>query len=150
MMRLATRLVPAAVLTALITSAALGTAAAGHTAQTVIHFTVRVSSARFHVTDVPPNGPSAGDSFQESNSPPRAAALRRQDAIGIATFQRATVLGTITLKNGQIVYAGTIKNQDNAVYAILGGTGTYNAARGTLTVRALPQGRAEITIRLTE
>jgi hypothetical protein len=106
--------------------------------------------ARFHVTDVPPKGPSPGDSFQESNMPRGVAAPRRQDAIGTATFNRVTVLGTITLHNGQIVYAGTVSSQDDAVYAILGGTGTYHAARGTLTVRALPRGRADITIRLTE
>lgn len=148
MMRLATKLVPAAALTALITSAALGTAAAGHAAQTVIHFTVRVNTARFHVTDMPPKGPSPGDSFQESNMPQGPAPIRRQDAIGTATFNRVTVLGTITLQSGQIVYAGSIRSQDNAVYAVLGGTGDYAGARGTLSARSLPRGRADITIKL--
>jgi hypothetical protein len=132
---------------AAITAAALAaTSATGRTGATVIRFTVPVSAVRSHGIDVPPKGSSAGDGFQESYVLAAAGKLRRQDAIGISTFGRATFLGTITLKNGQIVYAGTTNNQDDTAYAILGGTGAYETARGTVTTHTLPQGRVEITI----
>jgi hypothetical protein len=134
-------------LAATIATAALAaTSATGHTRATVIRFTVPVGAVRGHGIDVPPKGPSAGDGFQESYVPAVATQLRRQDAIGISTFGRATFLGTITLKNGQIVYAGTTNNQDNTAYAILGGTGAYRTARGTVTTHTLPHSRVEITI----
>jgi hypothetical protein len=136
---------------AAITTAALAaTSATGRTGATVIRFTVPVSAVRSHGIDVPPKGRSAGDSFQESYVPSAATHVRRQDAIGISTFGRATFLGTITLKNGQIVYAGTTNNQDDTAYAILGGTGAYGTARGTVTTHTLSQGRVEITIATTD
>jgi hypothetical protein len=146
-MRTTTKLSLTVALAALVTGAAQLTASAqGHAAKTVIRLTVPINAVRAHGTDIAPKGPSAGDGFQESYIATQPGELRRQDAIGIATFQRGIFLGTITLNNGQIVYAGSTNNQDNTAYAILGGTGTYQTARGTLTTHPLPHGRLQITI----
>jgi len=58
------------------------------------------------------------------------------------------LLGTVTLKNGQIVYAGTTTDQDDFQYAILGGSGAYSAARGTLTLHTVDRGHVRVTIAL--
>ncbi len=108
--------------------------------------TVSLSSVRFHATHVGSKGLSPGDGFQESWLPNHPGAARRQDAVAIATFQQGVFLGTVTFKDGQIVYTGSTNNQDNATYAIIGGTGTDQGARGTLSTHSLPHGRLQITI----
>jgi hypothetical protein len=122
------------------------TNAAGQTGPSVMRLIVPLSYVHFHATGVGPKGISPGDGFQESWLPSHPAAASRQDAIAIATFRQAVFLGTITLNDGQLVYAGSTNNQDNAVYAIIGGTGRYQGARGTMNTHSLPRARLQITI----
>lgn len=59
--------------------------------------------------------------------------------------------GTFALKDGTIVVNAAFRgNQDDedVPLAVTGGTGAYNGARGTVTVRNLPRGRMENTVRL--
>ncbi len=146
-MRVPAKFTLAAVLAACLTAAAVITATAtGQPAARVIRLTVPVSAVRTHGTDVAPKGPSPGDGFQESYAPGRPGQVIRQDSIAVATFGQGVFLGTITLKDGEIVYAGSTRDQDNTTYAILGGTGSYQGAQGTLTTHAISRSRVQITI----
>jgi hypothetical protein len=146
-MRAPAKFILTAALAACLTGAAvLATTATGQTAGSVIRLTVPVSAVRAHGTDVPPKGPSPGDSFQESYAPANPGQIIRQDAIAVATFDRGVFLGTITLTDGEIVYAGSTHDQDNTTYAILGGTGSYQAAQGTVTTHTISRSRVQITI----
>jgi hypothetical protein len=126
--------------------AALAGSATGASGPSVIRLKVPIAAARAHQIDAPPRGPSPGDSFQESYRPAHAGMIRGQDAVGIGTFDRGMFLGAITLANGQIVYAGATTNQDDTEYAIVGGTGAYRDARGTVTTHSLAHARVLITI----
>ncbi|HZS23458.1 MAG TPA: hypothetical protein VFA30_00605 [Gaiellaceae bacterium] len=86
--------------------------------------------------------------FRESYVPKRPAAILGQTAVGLATFDRGTLLGTITLRGGQIVYAASTADQDNATYAILGGTGRYVGATGTVATKTLDRAHVRVTITL--
>lgn len=127
-------------------AAVITTNAAGQTGPSVMRLIVPLSYVHFHATSNGSKAISPGDGFQESWLPPHAATPSRQDAVAIATFRQAIFLGTITLKDGQLVYAGSTNNQDNATYAIIGGTGHYQGDRGTMSTRSLPQGSLQITI----
>jgi hypothetical protein len=78
--------------------------------------------------------------------PRSGAAIVRQDAFGVATFGVGVFFGAITLKDGQIVYGGATDNQDAFSYAILGGSGTYAGAAGTVTLKPLSRTKVSVTI----
>jgi len=80
---------------------------------------------------------------------PNSSQVVRQDQVGFVNFGAGTFLGTITRRDGQIVYAATTKDQDNTTYAILGGSGAYATARGTVTLHALDARHVRVTIRVT-
>jgi hypothetical protein len=146
-MRAPAKLTLAAALAACVTAAAVvTTTATGQPAANVIRLTVPVSAVHAHATDVAPKGPSPGDGFQESYTPARPGQVIRQDAIAVATFDRGVFLGTITLTHGEIVYAGSARDQDNSSYAILGGTGSYQGAQGNVTTHTISRARVQITI----
>jgi hypothetical protein len=133
---------------AVVAVAVAANAASGSTGATIIRFTVPTSAVQAHGSDVAPKGQSPGDGFQESYIPKTAGRLRRQDAVAIGVFRGGgTFLGTLTLSNGQIVYAGTTTNQDDATYAIIGGTGRFATTSGTVTTQSVPGNRVRITIR---
>ena len=147
LMRAPAKLTLAAALAVLLTSAAIITATAtGQPGASVIRLTVPISAVRANETDVAPKGESPGDGFQESYTPARPGQVIRQDAIAIGTFDRGVFLGTITLRQGVIVYGGSTYDQDNTAYAILGGTGTYQGAQGTVTTHAISRTSVQVTI----
>jgi hypothetical protein len=146
-MRAPAKFTLAAALAAILAGAAVVTATAtGQPAASVTRLTVPISAVRAHATDVAPKGTSPGDGFEESYAPARPGQIIRQDAIAVATFDQGVFLGTITLKHGEIVYAGSTRDQDNTTYAILGGTGSYQAAQGTVTTHTISRSRVQITI----
>ena len=74
---------------------------------------------------------ATGDLFEESYEPTGPGPIRRQDLLGVGTYQAHGIfLGTVNLSGGQIVYASSTTDQDNNTYAVLGGTGKYVGARG--------------------
>jgi hypothetical protein len=92
---------------------------------------------------------SAGDTFQETYHPAAPSSLRRQDASAVATFgKHVEILGTVRLGGGKLVYAGTTTDMDNATYAILGGTGDYTGAGGTVTLASAGPRKVRVTISL--
>jgi hypothetical protein len=91
-----------------------------------------------------------GVSFRESYIPRGKSKVVRQDAFGIGTFKgEGLFLGAITLHGGQIIYGGATTNQDDNVYAILGGTKTYADTRGTVTLHPISSKQVAITIKTT-
>lgn len=146
-MRARAKFTLAAALAVVLAGAAVITATAtGQPAARVIRLTVPTSAVRAHATDLAPKGTSPGDGFQESYVPTRPDQVIRQDAIAVATFDQGVFLGTIMLTHGEIVYAGSTRDQDNATYAILGGTGSYQAVQGTVTTHTISRSRVRITI----
>lgn len=127
-------------------TAVIATTAPAETGPSVTRLIVPLNYVHFHATSSGSKAISPGDGFQESWLPPHPATASRQDAVAIATFRQAVFLGTITLKDGQLVYAGSTNNQDNAVYAVIGGTGIYPGARGTMSTHPLSHARLQITI----
>jgi hypothetical protein len=87
--------------------------------------------------------------FRESYTAPDGSSILRQDAIGIATVTNGMFFGAITLHDGQIVYGGATTNQDDFAYAVLGGSGAFADARGTVTTQTLSKTRVAVTIRLS-
>ncbi|HTR69064.1 MAG TPA: hypothetical protein VMH41_02400 [Mycobacteriales bacterium] len=116
---------------------------------TTLRFTVPTAAVKAHATNVGPHAMSPGDGFQESYRPRNTGPLRRQDAIGIATYGRGMFLGSISVTGGQILYAGATDNQDHTSYAILGGTGRYARASGTVQLRPISSTRVRITLTVT-
>lgn len=55
--------------------------------------------------------------------------------------------GTFGLRNGTLAASALLKGED-AKIAIVGGTGAYEGARGSITDRDLPRGRTEDTVHL--
>lgn len=138
---------------ALLTTAALlissSTDANGQQAQSPIIATVPVSAVSAGGVSLAPKG-ATGDLFEESYEPTGPGPIRRQDLLGVGTYQAHGIfLGTVNLSGGQIVYAGSTTDQDNNTYAVLGGTGKYVGARGELTTKALSRTHVRITIQLS-
>ncbi len=91
-----------------------------------------------------------GDLFEESYRPSSSGAVERQDAIGVgAAGGRGVFLGTVNLKGGQIIYAGSTDDQDDTTYAVLGGTGRYVGSHGLLTTSTINRAHVRITIQLS-
>ena len=134
----------AAVACALVASTAFVHSASGDSNPGTITFVVPVSSVRAQ----DPSKTAGPDYFRETWTPKRAAPVVRQDSVGFVEFDRGTFLGTVTLARGQIVYGGTTQDQDDFQYAILGGSGSYADARGTLTLHTIDRGHVRVTIAL--
>src|ERR1700722_3654063 len=141
--------VPALLAVLLAAATVIPATATGRVGENVIRFTVPVSAVHAHATKVAPKGMSPGDGFQESYRPTHPGAVIHQDAIAVATFDGGIFLGTITLKHGELVYAGSTQDQDNTTYAIVGGTRSYQDARGTVTTHTISRTRVQITIMTT-
>jgi allene oxide cyclase-like protein len=64
-------------------------------------------------------------------------------------FPRATSQchGTYALRDGTLA-ASAVLRRGNATIAVVGGTGAYEGARGSIIDRALPRGRIENTVHL--
>jgi hypothetical protein len=65
------------------------------------------------------------------------------------TFARARgqCHGTYALRDGTLAVSAVLRG-DNPRIAVVGGTGAYEGARGSITFRDLPRGRTEDTIHL--
>ena len=102
--------------------------------------------------------PRAGDAFVFSGSLYEWAGRKRGKRVGrfevhvVATSERGGYeTGVAFLPGGQIVLAGFTPFSDVSVerQAVIGGTGRYAGARGSITVRGLPDGDSSaVTLRL--
>jgi len=65
------------------------------------------------------------------------------------TFARARgqCNSTLALRDGTLAISGLLRGENPAI-AVVGGTGAYEGARGSITFRDLPRGRTEDTIHL--
>ncbi len=137
---------PPAILAALmIAGLSVGTAAAGAAAGTV---TIKVTSVTRSLVkhDVAPKGFSKGDTVVDRdrllNAAPqfgrKKGAVVGKDAT-TTTFtgpHTATIRGTVTLPGGTLILRGELVGLTNGGLAVpvVGGTGKYAKAHGTLTV----------------
>jgi hypothetical protein len=86
--------------------------------------------------------------FNEDNR--RIGAVHAQCVVTRGGTQRRTVshcTGTFLLPDGTLA-ASAVAKGDSPPIAIVGGTGAYEGARGSITERDLPRGRTEDTIHL--
>jgi hypothetical protein len=78
----------------------------------------------------------------------KAVGLVHLAAIGVDHRRHLTqATGTVVLANGTLAVAGAVPQSPLFSLAVLGGTGAYAGARGTLTVRT-PAHTSTITIAL--
>jgi hypothetical protein len=102
----------------------------------------RDRETRSRLIDVPPrqgerDRPTIGDAFLVTGSVRDAAGSRvgRLQAHFLVTSRLdAQVSGTFMLDDGRIVIGGATVGTDSGEFAVLGGTGRYAGARGTLEV----------------
>jgi hypothetical protein len=96
------------------------------------------------IKDVPPKGPSRGDvysaRFRLLNVVPQfgrkagAAVATEHSSLKLTSRTMAVVSGVVTLPGGTIAYSGKGRLGSNAPIPVVGGTGRFAGARGTLTV----------------
>jgi hypothetical protein len=96
------------------------------------------------IKDVPPKGPSRGDvysaRFRLLNVVPQfgrnagAAVGTEHSSLELPSRTMAVVSGVVTLPDGTIAYRGRGRLGSNVPIPVVGGTGRFAGARGTLTV----------------
>ncbi len=144
----AVALICAIALSAVALLATVGRASA-QSAPSPITVTVPVADVTADGVSLRPKGPM-GDLFEESYRPSTPGVIQRQDAVGVGTAQgHGVFVGTVNLKRGQIIYAGSTTDQDDNTYAVLGGTGGYIGAHGVLITKTISRTQVQITIQLS-
>jgi hypothetical protein len=104
--------------------------------------------------------PSAGD-FLTFSTPlvnQDNARIGRLDAVctvtrGGRTFERARLhcTGTFRLRDGTLALSTSFRGSETPpVIAVVGGTGAYEGARGSVTGRELPRDRIEDTVHISQ
>jgi allene oxide cyclase-like protein len=61
---------------------------------------------------------------------------------------RSQCNGTYALRDGTLAASAVVRGGENPTIAVVGGTGAYEGARGSITDRDLPRGRTEATVHL--
>jgi hypothetical protein len=61
---------------------------------------------------------------------------------------RSQCNGTYALRDGTLAASAVVRGGENPTIAVVGGTGAYEGARGSVTDRDLPRGRTEATVHL--
>jgi len=137
-----------------------GISAGGGTARTLV-LEVRVEKASFVGNDIAPKGHSAGDTFTFSGSVTRAGkAFGRYEDVDVAVDEKiqgvvrnAALLlpdGTLVIQGaGGNVAASGWKPSVGDAFAVVGGTGAYAGARGTVHPKDLSDSVLRLTIQLS-
>ena len=143
------RAIVAAVAAAALVGTVLAVTASGSTASTAAG-TVRLHLIEHpvneHVVDLPPAGDSQGDQFPFSNLLFNAANTRqvgRDQGNCIRTNPRRgewQCSWTNKIADGQITVEGPFYDTRDSRLAIIGGTGIYRDAHGTMLLHARPDG----------
>jgi hypothetical protein len=127
---------------------------AGVTAQANLVFTAHDEPGNVAFADLgakSKQGPDIGDVLaftQTLVAHGKAVGLVHLAAIGVDHRRHLTqATGTVVLANGTLAVAGAVPQSPLFSLAVLGGTGAYAGARGTLTVRT-PAHTSTITIAL--
>jgi hypothetical protein len=127
-------------------------------------FVLIETGGTFSFVDVPPKAPnrrnpriSAGDMLaitsqlrqggqRVGNLYAECIAVRRARRFNRARFQ---CNGSFDLRDGTLALSAVLKgNQENPTIAVIGGTGAYEGARGSVTSRNLSGDRTEDTVHL--
>lgn len=128
-----------AVLAVAAAAAAVGAAGAAQNppAPTTFELVARDRETRFKMVDAPPRRRESPGDIRTISARLRDSAGRpsgRLQAVFVQTSAReAQGTGTFILASGRIVIAG-VEGRGNAPFAIVGGTGQYAGAGGTVTL----------------
>jgi hypothetical protein len=110
---------------------------------------IRITTSQTRYTH-PGSGPGSDEIIRQKlfNKKITKTPIGRAEMVCTFTFAKArTCRGTYFLSKGKLVVGGSISNRDIYELAILGGTGLYNNARGTLTaIRTAKRPRREFLI----
>ncbi|HEV2592641.1 MAG TPA: hypothetical protein VGU02_12195 [Gaiellaceae bacterium] len=141
---------------AVLAAAAFGVArsSAGGAAPTKLVFAEREEPGNFAFDDLgakSKQGPDIGDVLAFTHTlvaHGRAAGVIHLTAIGVDHRRHLTqATGTVVVADGTIAVSGVVPQSSLFSLAVVGGTGAYAGARGTLTVRT-PAHTSTITIAL--
>ena len=152
-------LVPAAA-AAVAVSGCSGSSSAGHTpsaarasAPTVLELTAKATTG--HSVDNDPKGPSVGDQFFERG------ALRTADGAAAGSYQLVTQLVAGTAKHGfehqsislhlikgDVLTLADLPTSEGYVVPVIGGSGGYAGATGTLSARSGAHHTEQLTLTL--
>lgn len=145
---------------AALTAAALATIAAGQNTNTATAAaadqTLTAPNPQSHYVASKPNGPSTGDIFldagrlMDAHGRNAGVLIQSCEAYFLGKAQLSSCTGAISLAGGQITFAegGPESNSTTSAYAVTGGTGTYQTARGTITTVFQKSGKLTVRIAL--
>jgi len=149
-MRCASALLVALALGALASAVGGRAASGGFRATTTIRVTATAGDARYLVDKAPEGYPNKGDVIRETSTlrnavaqfgRPRGAVVGRDTWVTTVVtppFARLDVRETTDLPGGTIRARGTVTVlQTTGTFQVVGGTGAYRDARGTITLKNL-------------
>jgi hypothetical protein len=114
-------------------------------------YTVDLARAVGNDIDAPPKGPSLGDTFQSHAAllGPGGSRAGSVHLSGVGTTRSGGILtGVLHVAGGDLVFQNFTIDLDNATYAVVGGTGAFVGAHGTVTTR-VPKGANAVTVTVT-
>jgi len=145
-----------------VTGAIAAISAQGQATRTLTFTSPRPSARDIKEVDVRPRGISIGDQFVAGQDLRTGGRLVGR-MMGVCTaadqsFEGRQCVATLVLRDGQLTAQGGGLNrhlpgapastQHGDAFAVTGGTGAYEGATGTLTIREARDGRADVTVTL--
>ena len=134
-------------------SSAASDASPSTAAPTVLHLTAKATTG--HGVDAEPKGPSVGDQFFERGT------LQSSGGSAAGTYQLVTqlVAGTankgfehqsisLQLSGGEVLTLADMATRESYVVPVIGGSGDYAGATGTLAARSAPHHTEQLTLTL--
>jgi len=109
-----------------------------------------IQLARVHVWDHHQTHPySLSESYSSGRTGPRAIRSIHQASTEIPG-NRVMTTATMRLQGGEIVFGGSTANMDEATYAIVGGTGRFTGAGGSVSLHGLNRSTVRVTVKVRQ
>ena len=135
-----------------VTAVALARSSAATTAARTLTFVGRPEPGNLSIEQVAKGSPESLGNIVAFTSELLDGGKRAGEvhlaSVGVDRYKHLSqATGTVTLPNGTIAFVGLVSQLNNSTLAVVGGTGAYAAAHGTLTVATNGQSNT-VTIKL--